>query len=435
MKKYLLILIIFNLPLHAEIITDGTFGIKTNLPGPNYLIDKSLGQQYGNNLFHSFQEFNLQYDEKATFSGPNNIQNVISRVTGGNPSSIDGLIQSTIPNADFYFLNPYGIMFGPNANLDIQGSFHASTADYLRLGENGKFLTSHPEQSILTVAEPQAFGFLDNPASIDIQGGFLFMPPEQTLSIIGGDINITDSVLFTPSGQINLVAIKEAEISLNNLQVNSFEKLGTITISQSSVKLLQEISLANIDVSGMPIPDMLPPNIGGQIFIRARQFVLNKGSIFADTYQGNGKNIDILANDLQLKNGAKITTYNYGDGQGGNVNITTEKTILTKINDEFDNHQYYNVNNIDIRNYNIIGTDTYKNGISGNINIDTNILEINHGIIASTVKQGGKSGNITINANNHTSLDNISIISTSTEENSSGNAGDIKLNTSNSHSK
>ncbi|MDM8566434.1 filamentous hemagglutinin N-terminal domain-containing protein [Candidatus Halobeggiatoa sp. HSG11] len=53
-------------------------------------------------------------------------------------SPIDGLIRSTIPNADMYFLNPYGIMFGPNAQLDVQGSFHASTADYLRLEEDGK---------------------------------------------------------------------------------------------------------------------------------------------------------------------------------------------------------------------------------------------------------------------------------------------------------
>jgi len=90
-----------------------------------------LGRQHGGNLFHSFQDFNLNSSESATFSGPNNVSNVISRVTGGNPSNIDGLIRSTMPNADMYFLNPYGIMFGPNAQLDVQGSFHASTADTL----------------------------------------------------------------------------------------------------------------------------------------------------------------------------------------------------------------------------------------------------------------------------------------------------------------
>jgi len=80
------------------------------------------------------------------------VQNIISRVTGGNPSSIDGTLRSTIPNADWYFLNPYGIMFGPNAKLDVQGGFHASTADYLRLSDGGRFEVRTPQNSLLTVA-------------------------------------------------------------------------------------------------------------------------------------------------------------------------------------------------------------------------------------------------------------------------------------------
>ncbi|EDN68761.1 Large exoprotein containing haemagglutination activity domain [Beggiatoa sp. PS] len=160
----------------AQISTDGTLGPAQNLPGPDYQIGPDLGQTLGNNLFHSFQDFNLRFSESATFSGPNHIQNVISRVTGGNPSQIDGLIRSTIPNADFYFLNPYGIMFGPNASLDVQGSFHASTADYLRLGENERFYSDLGNESVLSVAPPVAFGFLDNNATDGSLG------PEQNLS-------------------------------------------------------------------------------------------------------------------------------------------------------------------------------------------------------------------------------------------------------------
>jgi filamentous hemagglutinin family protein len=138
MKKtvflYFVGLLIFS-PLYAEIITDGSLGTPINLAGPNFQIEAGLGQQRGGNLFHSFQEFNLKNHESATFSGANTIQNVISRVTGGHASQIDGLLRSTIPDADIYFLNPYGLMFGPNARLDVSGSFHASTADYLRLGK------------------------------------------------------------------------------------------------------------------------------------------------------------------------------------------------------------------------------------------------------------------------------------------------------------
>jgi filamentous hemagglutinin family protein len=164
-------LLTFALPTPAQISTDGSLGPSINLPGPNFQIGSELGQQHGPNLFHSFSDFNLSSHESATFSGPNSVQNILSRVTGGNPSNIDGLFRSTIPGANVYFLNPYGIMFGSNARLDVQGSFHASTADYLRLGEDGRFDVRNPSDSILTVAPIEAFGFLtDSPASLSIEG-------------------------------------------------------------------------------------------------------------------------------------------------------------------------------------------------------------------------------------------------------------------------
>ncbi|EDN69451.1 Large exoprotein containing haemagglutination activity domain [Beggiatoa sp. PS] len=158
-SSILLLTILTSTTIYAEITLDGTLGPSLSLTGPDYAINAELGQQQGNNLFHSFENFNLNANESATFSGANTIQNVISRVTGGNPSNIDGLIRSTIPNADMYFLNPYGIMFGPTAKLDVQGSFHASTADYLRLGKGGQFNARQPNNSILTVAPVEAFWF------------------------------------------------------------------------------------------------------------------------------------------------------------------------------------------------------------------------------------------------------------------------------------
>ncbi|MDM8567701.1 filamentous hemagglutinin N-terminal domain-containing protein [Candidatus Halobeggiatoa sp. HSG11] len=222
--KYLptVFLLITTLSLNAEIITDDTLGQNINLLGPGFQITSDLGQQHGGNLFHSFQDFNLNSSESATFSGPKSVQNIFSRVTGGNPSNIDGLIRSTIPNADFYFLNPYGIMFGPNAQLDIQGSFHSSTADYLRLGENGRFDANNPSNSLLTVAPVEVFGFLsDSTASITTQDSNLLVSEGETLSLIGGNLDINGNFiklgksmerefttkLVSPSGQINLASI------------------------------------------------------------------------------------------------------------------------------------------------------------------------------------------------------------------------------------
>ena len=88
----------------------------------------ALGEQAGPNLFHSFEQFSIGTDEVATFTGPESVENVVSRVTGGEVSSIDGTLRSTIPNADVYLLNPAGLVFGPNGRLDVGGSHRNSRA-------------------------------------------------------------------------------------------------------------------------------------------------------------------------------------------------------------------------------------------------------------------------------------------------------------------
>ena len=95
-------------PLSAQITLDGTLGRTGDLPGPHYQIGADLGQPHGGNLFHSFRDFNLQSHESATFSGPTNVQNIISRVTGGNPSSIDGTLALNYSKRGHVFSQPCG---------------------------------------------------------------------------------------------------------------------------------------------------------------------------------------------------------------------------------------------------------------------------------------------------------------------------------------
>ena len=151
----------------AEVATDGSLGRRVSLRGGDIEIGAGLGQQRGGNLFHSFQKFDVETGGRVTFTGPGSVQNVIGRVTGGEPSSIDGTLASTIPDADLYLLNPAGILFGPNARLDVKGSFHASTADELRLADGTVFSALDTTGSTLSVAEPQAFGFLRGAARGD----------------------------------------------------------------------------------------------------------------------------------------------------------------------------------------------------------------------------------------------------------------------------
>ncbi len=135
-------------------------GPAVTLAGPNITIGAELGQTRGGNLFHSFQRFDVDTGGRVTFTGPGGIRNVIGRVTGGQRSSIDGTLASDIQGADLYLLNPAGILFGPNARLDVKGSFHASTADQLNFADGAVFSALDTAGSTLTVAEPQSFGFL-----------------------------------------------------------------------------------------------------------------------------------------------------------------------------------------------------------------------------------------------------------------------------------
>ncbi|MEK8016016.1 MAG: filamentous hemagglutinin N-terminal domain-containing protein [Candidatus Parabeggiatoa sp.] len=344
-------------PLHAEIILDGTLGGPRGILNSSdvstasraeglkvFPITASLGKQVGDNLFHSFETFNLQSHEIASFAGPDSIQNVISRVTGNHASYINGTLHSSMPKADLYFLNPAGILFGPNARLSVSGSFHASTADYLRLGEDGRFDATHPEASLLKVAPPTAFGFLnDSPAGISKQGGFLIVPPRKTLSFIGGDLNIADgqflveqtwrnSFMGASAGRINLISVAasfEVPIHPENMPDNAFEQFGQITITDSTpVGKHSERQWANLDVSGAA---------GGSVYIRGGQIVMDNGYIWADTRgHENGQGITIKATDeLALTKGSRITAQVVKKGEltptghAGNLNLTANRILIS----------------------------------------------------------------------------------------------------------
>lgn len=164
----------------AQIATDNTLGNGAVLQGPDYSIGADLGRLLDANLFFSFEQFNLLTGQSATFSGPDTVARVISRVTGGSASMIDGFIGSSIPGADFYFINPAGVVFGPNAYVDVGGSFAFSTAHHLTLADGGRFDAANPSASTLTSAPPEAFGFLGGQAAVEAHGNALSRPRAPT---------------------------------------------------------------------------------------------------------------------------------------------------------------------------------------------------------------------------------------------------------------
>jgi large exoprotein involved in heme utilization and adhesion len=78
--------------------------VEISLSGGEIKIGADLGSRRGDNLFHSFEKFGIAIGQTATFTGPGDIKNVISRVTGGEISNIDGTLASKVGQADLYFL-------------------------------------------------------------------------------------------------------------------------------------------------------------------------------------------------------------------------------------------------------------------------------------------------------------------------------------------
>jgi len=385
-SRYLLAIpiLISSLGANAEVSLDGTLGSSGALPGPDYLIGADLGRQLGSNLFHSFKDFNLNRSESATFSGPNSINNVISRVTGGNSSNIDGLIRSTISNADMYLLNPHGIMFGKNAQLDVQGSFHASTADYLRLEDGGRFDARQPKNSLLTVAPVEAFGFLTNsPASLSIEGSQLSVPSEKTLSLIGGDLTINQAELVTKFGHFNLISVAGiGEVIPKDDALSVSTPLGDITIHNSQIASNDDgISIRDgrFELTNSGINTNVLDNDGSAIDIVAENLKLQNSVIgSATTISKKGATIKISVNDvLTIGNKSALMSFATNSGNAGNIEIKARQMVIT------DGSMIFNI--------------TSGTGNAGNIDIDAHQMRLKNGShIINTTFRNGNGGNIII---------------------------------------
>ena len=396
----------------AQITTDGTMGPAGTLPGPDYQIGADLGRQVGGNLFHSFGQFSINTGESATFSGPNSVSNIIGRVTGGNESFIDGTLRSTIPGANLYLLNPAGVLFGEHARLDVPGSVHVSTADYLRLSDGGRFDARTPANSVLTVAPVAAFGFLGGtPGRITIEGAFLQVPEGQTLSLIGGDLTLTNATLYAPAGRINVAAVASAGEVIptdTDLTLQGFGALGTFTLEQTTAQRLRvdrgdpfgEVELGNLDVSG---------NGGGAIFIRGGQFSVQNGRIFADTYGAEpGRGMSIQVDRLALRGGSLIRANTLGVGSAGSIRVTAPV--------------------VEMRDGSSIKSDTAHTGAAGAIELEVDRLLLGEGSSLTSATTGsGPGGTLTITAREAVTLTGGSSLFTNSMAGATGAAGRIRV--------
>ena len=429
----------------AQIIPDNTLGPESsrpvsdtinNLPGDRI----SGGATRGSNLFHSFREFNINEARGAYFENPSGVSNIFTRVTGSNRSNILGTL-GVQGNANLFLINPKGIVFGPNARLDLRGSFIGSTADSIVFNNGFEFSSTNPQTSpLLTVNIPTGLRFRDRPGAIVNQStatGQLNQPavpipipitdrvglavdPGQTLALVGGDIQVKNGNLTANGGQImlgsvassGLVNFASTPLGLT-LNYDSIQNFGNIQISDQS----------QINTSGVG---------GGQVDIRGGNVLLSGSRIYGLTL-GNidGRGIDISAQKLRVQNGTQFSTLTLGDGAGGNMNFrATDSVEMSGLGVE----GYQQV----VIKYLVSGTvdpfdpqfvlfnGTSGVGSGGSITIDTGNLLMRNGVVGSGITFGaGNGGNLNIRANTFEMLG--SGINNATAKDSIGQGGSINL--------
>lgn len=434
---------LFACPLVARaqsISTDGSLGPRGTLLGPNYQIGAGLGTQNGANLFHSFRDFNINSGESATFFGPNSIQNILARVTGGNGSLINGALNSAIPNANLFLLNPNGIVFGQNAQLNVSGAFVASTADFVRLKDGGIFPTSATSGALLTSAPPTAFGFLGaNPGFIRSVGANLFGAPKKSLSFIGGDVSLDNSILYAPGGRLNVVSVGSAgQVGFEAGKLGSkpdargFSKMGTLDIFRSSLAagddpfgydgfsgssaqtgillrsgdLVLERSLVGLRNGGaknggslalesdglalltnsLVLSSAFGTGRGAQISVKAPLLVLEKeaGIRTGTLGAGVGGKVAVRAGNLRILDASQIVTQTQNAGNAGEIGIVADSILVDAKN---------------ARGVTSLGSSSTSSGKSGNLTIKSRGIRLQNGaFIASNAFESGDGGDISIKA-------------------------------------
>ncbi|MCC5661579.1 filamentous hemagglutinin N-terminal domain-containing protein [Nostoc sp. XA010] len=423
----------------AQITPDGTLPNNTSVTQDGKTFDITGGTQVGGNLFHSFKEFSLRTGDTASFNNIAAIENIFSRVTGKSVSNIDGLIRAN-GRANLFLINPNGIIFGPNASLNINGSFVGTTANAIGL-TNGDIFSTNPLGSIptrLLNINPSAFFFNQIAAPITVKSrrdvglglSVLYSDPNnlkpiyeglkvpngQSLLLVGGDVNLDGGVLQAPGGQVELggaLGFGKIDMSVdsNNLRL-SFPN---------------DTARANVSLTNEALVDVIAGD-GGSITINARNLDIFKSSLTAGIAKGLGT-VDSQAGDITLNtteamrigqtDPIRTTVINKVDfgttGNTGNINIKAGSSVV-----------------IDSAALNILN---YGQGDAGSISVQANQSShfANTFISISSAEQG-ESKNISVQVNGAVSFVD-SYISTSAigQGNTGGNIlveakGDISLN-------
>ncbi|BAY10086.1 two-partner secretion domain-containing protein [Calothrix sp. NIES-2098] len=426
------------------------------LQGNTHVIEG--GTRTGGNLFHSFREFSVPTDGTALFNNALDIQNIISRVTGGSVSNINGLIR-TNGAANLFLINPTGIIFGENASLNIGGSFLASTASSIKFADGFEFSTKAPkETSLLTVSVPIGLQFGSNPAGIlnqsqatnssgEIVG--LQVQPGKTLALVGGNVNLNGGLLQAPGGRVELGGLSETGTIGINTDSNNLSLSFPDGVMRSNVSLTNGASI---------LITTLPTQSSDGIIVNASQLDMENNSAITTLSQNSSKDagdITIQATDsVKLTDESSIGSISLDtavpSAKSGSIILETGKLMiqeqsqiatLTSGQRRAGNLTIYAPDSVELTGASLDGSvssglfaQTLGSGDAGVVSVTTGKLIVQDGarISAATIGEG-RGGDLLINSDivelSGTSANEKQSSDLSSNATSSGAAGDVKINT------
>jgi filamentous hemagglutinin family protein len=406
----------------AQIVPDSTLPASSTVNINNKTLEITGGTQVGSNLFHSFQDFSVPLNTEAYFNNPLAVENIFSRVTGRNISNINGLIRAN-GTANLFLLNPNGIIFGPNAALNIGGSFMASTADRLVFDDGSSFSARNPETPpLLNVNVPIGLQFGPNPgniinqsvATVNEQTVGLQVQPGKTLALIGGNINLDGGFLTAHQGKIELGS-GGANSFVDVIFSQNFQDF-----NYNNVQNFQDIQLlkqAKVNASGEG---------GGNIQIRGKEVTLTDGSaIISDTFGSqNGADILIEADRFLVQNGAFVSSSTFGTGAAGNLTVRAVDSVHLIGSGNFDDITIALIDGKFDLSYIHDGlfTTSFGLGNSGQINLETQNLTVENGaLLLSTTFVQGQGADINLRAGETINVIDAGVITGSASPKAAGN--------------